>query len=277
MMKGVVENGSGRVVRRVGFNHPAGAKTGTTNDFRDAWFTGYTKQYSTSVWVGFDDNNPMIGPNGKGLTGAHAAAPIWGMFMKRVLKNVEKQDFELPEEVRYEQVNLHNGFFSPDKSEDTLRVALHSGVALPVRPSQIARENIKKRNFNLTGSTRQPQNFSPATGEKFDWAEERTPALTQIKQIKFNSAQLETQIWYVLSLDNASLGQSKQIPTNLLMNFLINTKELATNGETRLNQARQTAIGHLYQSLGSLHKRHGQGSSLKNVMTQSEIVEFNRS
>jgi hypothetical protein len=219
----------------------------------------------------------MIGPNGKGLTGAHAAAPIWGMFMKRVLKNVEKQDFELPEEVRYEQANLHNGFFSPDKSEDTIRVALHSGIALPVRPSRIAQENIKKRNFNLTGSSRQPQNFSPATGEKFDWAEERTPALTQIKQIKFNSAQLETQIWYVLSLDNASPGQSKRTPISLLINFLTNTKELATKKATRLNQARQTAIEHLYSSLGSLHKKNGQGFSLKNVMTQEEITGFNRS
>jgi len=277
MMKGVVEDGSGRVVRRVGFNHPAGAKTGTTNDFRDAWFTGYTRQYSTSVWVGFDDNSPMIGPNGKGLTGAHAAAPIWGMFMKRVLKNVEKQDFELPEEVRYEQVNSHNGFFSPDKSKDTIRVALHSGVALPVRPTRIAQENIKKINFNQTGSLRRPQNFSPPTDGNFDRVEKRSLLFAPIKQVKFNSAQLETQIWYVLNLDNASLGQSKQTPTSLLMNFLINTEELATNGGTRLNQARQTAIEHLYQSLGSLHKKNGQGFSLKNVMTQEEITGFNRS
>jgi hypothetical protein len=219
----------------------------------------------------------MIGPNGKGLTGAHAAAPIWGMFMKQVLRNVEKQDFELPEEVRYEQVNLHNGFFSPDKSKDTIRVALHSGVALPVRPTRIAQENIKKINFNQTGSLRRPQNFSPPTDGNFDRVEKRSLLFAPIKQVKFNSAQLETQIWYVLNLDNASLGQGKQTPTSLLMNFLINTKELATNGETRLNQARQTAIEHLYQSLGSLHKKNGQGFSLKNVMTQEEITGFNRS
>ena len=81
MMVSVVENGSGRVIRRVGFDHPAGGKTGTTNDFKDSWFTGFTQKYSTSVWVGFDDNSPLIGPNGKGLTGAHAAAPIRGMYM----------------------------------------------------------------------------------------------------------------------------------------------------------------------------------------------------
>jgi hypothetical protein len=61
------------------------------------------------------------------------------------------------------------------------------------------------------------------------------------------------------------------------MNFLTNTKELAINWETRLNQARQIAIEHLYQSLGSLYEKSGQGSSLKNVMTQSEMAGFNRS
>jgi membrane peptidoglycan carboxypeptidase len=261
----------------VGFNHPAGAKTGTTNDFRDAWFTGYTRQYSTSVWVGFDDNNPMIGPNGKGLTGAHAAAPIWGMFLKRVLKNVERQDFELPEEVRYEQVNFHNGFFSPDQSKDTIRVALHSGAALPVRPTRIVQENVKKINFNQTGSLRQPQDFALSIDRSFDRVEGRPLAVTPTKQVKFDSAQLETQIWYVLNLDNASLGQGKRTSTSLLMNFLTNTKELATNGENRLNQARKTAIEHIYQSLGSLYEKSGHGPSLKNVMTQSEIIGFNRS
>ncbi len=102
-------------------------------------------------------------------------------------------------------------------------------------------------------------------------------AVIPIKQTKFDSAQLETQIWYVLNINNASLGQSKRIPTSLLMNFLINTKKLATSGETRLNRARKTAIEHLYQFLGSLYEKSGQGSSLKNVMTQSEIAGFNRS
>ena len=43
MMQGVVEGGTGRVLRRMGFRHPAGGKTGTTNDFKDAWFNGFTK------------------------------------------------------------------------------------------------------------------------------------------------------------------------------------------------------------------------------------------
>ena len=54
MMKGVMDNGSGRVIRRMGFKYPAGGKTGTTNDFRDAWFTGFTPDLTTSVWVGYD-------------------------------------------------------------------------------------------------------------------------------------------------------------------------------------------------------------------------------
>ncbi|MCZ6542025.1 MAG: PBP1A family penicillin-binding protein, partial [Nitrospinae bacterium] len=53
MMRGVVEEGTGRVIRRMGFRHPAGGKTGTTNDYKDAWFDGYTKDLSVSVWVGY--------------------------------------------------------------------------------------------------------------------------------------------------------------------------------------------------------------------------------
>ncbi|MZH01958.1 MAG: PBP1A family penicillin-binding protein, partial [Nitrospinae bacterium] len=85
MMQGVMDNGSGRVIRRMGFKHPAAGKTGTTNAFRDAWFTGFTKDLTTSVWVGYDDNESMFRPNKKGVTGAHAAAPIWGLVMEKAL------------------------------------------------------------------------------------------------------------------------------------------------------------------------------------------------
>ena len=63
MMQGVVERGTGRIVRRMGFKHPAAGKTGTTNEFKDAWFNGFTKDISTSVWVGFDNNNSQINEN----------------------------------------------------------------------------------------------------------------------------------------------------------------------------------------------------------------------
>ena len=273
MMKGVVENGSGRVVRRVGFDHPAGGKTGTTNDFRDSWFTGFTKNYSTSVWVGFDDNSPLIGPNGRGLTGAHAAAPIWGRYMKKIHKNIKKKEFELPDDVRYEQVNYHNGFFSPKKSKDTMRVALHSGVVLPLKPAGIVAENMKSVKL---AQTAQPKKLKIQIKSKknINAPKRQIPVVASIPKFTPNQENLDTQVWYMLNLKKASLGQSQRVPTGLLVNFLHNTKELAGEGKHRIKRARENAIDHLYRTMGSLNKQTPNGYSLEKVMTQLEITNF---
>jgi len=73
---------------------PAAAKTGTTNDFRDAWTIGYTPTLVTGVWVGNNDNSPM-----NGLFGSQAAAPIWHGFMIQALKNQAPQTFTIPPDI----------------------------------------------------------------------------------------------------------------------------------------------------------------------------------
>jgi penicillin-binding protein 1A len=83
MLKAVVDQGTGRVIREMGFNLPAAGKTGTTNDYLDAWFTGFTPGLSVCTWVGFDRNRPLRDSRGVGLTGGRAAAPIWAEFMRR--------------------------------------------------------------------------------------------------------------------------------------------------------------------------------------------------
>ncbi|MDA1316532.1 MAG: PBP1A family penicillin-binding protein [bacterium] len=70
---------------------PAGAKTGTTNDFRDAWTIGYTPTLVTGIWVGNNDNTPM-----NGLFGSVAAAPIWHGFMTAALKGTQPREFTRP-------------------------------------------------------------------------------------------------------------------------------------------------------------------------------------
>jgi len=70
---------------------PAGAKTGTTNDFRDAWTIGFTPELVTGVWVGNNDNSPM-----SGLYGSVAAAPIWNGFMIKFLTGKSVTQFEKP-------------------------------------------------------------------------------------------------------------------------------------------------------------------------------------
>lgn len=81
MLEGVVDGGTGSRVRTY-FHLPAAGKTGTTQDYSDAWFIGYTPSLVAGVWVGFDDRRVhFIGADGQG---GRAAAPIWGRFMQYV-------------------------------------------------------------------------------------------------------------------------------------------------------------------------------------------------
>jgi penicillin-binding protein 1B len=77
LLEGVIERGTGRSARQQGFDRPAAGKTGTTNDFGDAWFVGYTPDLLAVVWVGFDHRESLD------LSGGQAALPIWTEFMKR--------------------------------------------------------------------------------------------------------------------------------------------------------------------------------------------------
>jgi len=130
MMRGVVDGGSGRVIRRLGFKHPAGGKTGTSNDFKDGWFNGFTKDYSSSVWVGYDNNNSMIDKNGKGLTGSRAAAPIWAQLMKKVLEGKSPANFPVPQGIRFADVDFRTGFLANSDTSGKLNVAVKEEVVL---------------------------------------------------------------------------------------------------------------------------------------------------
>src|SRR5207302_681010 len=77
--------------RRLGFTLPAAGKTGTTNDFNDAWFVGYTPHLAAGVWVGFDQPHTIV-PNG---FAADIAVPAWATFMKAATKN-DKPEWLLP-------------------------------------------------------------------------------------------------------------------------------------------------------------------------------------
>jgi len=130
MMQGVIDAGTGQVVRRMGFRHPAGGKTGTTNDFKDAWFNAFTKDISASVWVGFDNNNPMKFKSGKGLTGASGAAPIWVHFMQKVLEGKSPIKFPVPDKIKFATVDVQKGYLANEFSLETLQVAVKGDVDL---------------------------------------------------------------------------------------------------------------------------------------------------
>jgi membrane carboxypeptidase/penicillin-binding protein len=75
----------------MGFTRPAAGKTGTTNDYKDAWFVGYTPDLLAVVWVGFDGQSKL------NLSGSEAALPIWTEFMKSATASMPVTDFVAPE------------------------------------------------------------------------------------------------------------------------------------------------------------------------------------
>jgi penicillin-binding protein 1A len=101
MLKGVVERGTGQGARVL--NQPVAAKTGTTNDYSNAWFIGYTPQLATGVWVGYDRPRSL----GRDETGSRVAVPIWTSYMQKVVGKSPKDDFPVPEDIAMAPVDLH--------------------------------------------------------------------------------------------------------------------------------------------------------------------------
>jgi penicillin-binding protein 1A len=110
MLRGVVERGTGQAAKALG--RPVAAKTGTTNDYSNAWFIGFTPKLSTGVWVGYDRPRSL----GKDETGSRVAIPIWMGYMTKVLGDSPREDFPVPERVVLLPVDL-------DPSNECVRVA----------------------------------------------------------------------------------------------------------------------------------------------------------
>jgi len=92
MLRGVIDGGTGYGVRQMGFQLPAAGKTGTTNDYKDAWFIGFTPSLVTGVWVGYDQPQ-TIRRNGYA---AELAVPMWTRFMKVATKGMKPNWIERP-------------------------------------------------------------------------------------------------------------------------------------------------------------------------------------
>jgi penicillin-binding protein 1A len=92
MMADVINAGTANNARRMGFTLPAAGKTGTTNDFNDAWFIGFTPSLVAGVWVGFDQPHTIL-PNG---FAAQVAVPMWTTFMKSATRDDQPEWFSPP-------------------------------------------------------------------------------------------------------------------------------------------------------------------------------------
>jgi penicillin-binding protein 1B len=102
-LQGAVERGTGRGLRGLGYGGPVAAKSGTTNDFRDAWFIAYTPSMAVGVWVGFDDGRSLQ------LPGSRAALPIVARFLKAALGPYGNLDFTIPAGIDVVEVNRDTG------------------------------------------------------------------------------------------------------------------------------------------------------------------------
>lgn len=91
ILRGVILRGTGRAAD---VGRPAAGKTGTTDDYRNAWFVGYTPQLAVAVWVGNDDNSPT-----NRVVGGSVPARLWARFVKRALAGTSPADFPVPEDV----------------------------------------------------------------------------------------------------------------------------------------------------------------------------------
>jgi penicillin-binding protein 1A len=131
MMKAVVDTGSGQRVREHGFTRPCAAKTGTSNNFMDAWFTGFTPALCTSVWIGFDRQARLADKHGVGITGGRGAAPIWARFMRQATADEPERNFPVPEEIRFESVDPDTGCrLNAQNSRSGIVVAVKRGQKL---------------------------------------------------------------------------------------------------------------------------------------------------
>jgi penicillin-binding protein 1A len=122
MMQGVVQRGTGVEAGR-GLNRPIAGKTGTSQDFTDAWFSGFTPSLVTTVWVGFDTPASL----GENQTGGRVAAPIWHEFMATALKNRPVLQFQQPPGVVMATWDTGSG-----KSTDAFKPDQVPGASAPI-------------------------------------------------------------------------------------------------------------------------------------------------
>jgi len=151
MMRDVLTEGTGRVIRRMGFDLPAAGKTGTSDDFRDAWFTGFTPTLSASVWVGYDRNISMRDKNGVGITGGRGAAPIWADFMIKATSGEPPREFTVPPEIRFEMVDPVNGAVAGQGTSSPVQVALRSGEIADAAKQQPVTSKADRSPVQATG------------------------------------------------------------------------------------------------------------------------------
>ncbi|MBN1552368.1 PBP1A family penicillin-binding protein, partial [bacterium] len=143
LLQAVVNEGTGyraRILQR-----PVGGKTGTTNQFHDAWFIGFVPQVATGTWVGADVLETIY-PR---ATGASAALPIWLEYMEGILDNYEIVDFQVPKGIVFADVCGESGLLATPNCTSTIKEAFREGTE-PLVFCDLHRDSTRKTRTNIT-------------------------------------------------------------------------------------------------------------------------------
>ncbi|MBN2754195.1 MAG: PBP1A family penicillin-binding protein [Candidatus Goldbacteria bacterium] len=107
MMENVIDRGTGASIRRLGFTGPAAGKTGTTNEFTDTWFIGFTPRMVLAIWIGCDTKENL----GKQMTGGYACAPLWAEIMLKAYGSSDAE-FPVPNNIVFKKICVKSGMLA---------------------------------------------------------------------------------------------------------------------------------------------------------------------
>ncbi|BDU73256.1 transglycosylase domain-containing protein [Mesoterricola silvestris] len=138
MLGDVLTYGTAKSLQPFSREHPCAGKTGTTDNYQDAWFVGYTPNLITGVWVGYDRPRSL----GRGFTGGAVAAPIWARFMEKALEPRPVLDFPRPEDIVTATIDPATGLLAtpacPRKAEELYLPGTEPDQPCPLHPPQEA-------------------------------------------------------------------------------------------------------------------------------------------
>jgi len=140
MLRDVVERGTGAGARALGVRGVVGGKTGTTDDYRDAWFVGFSRSVVVGVWVGLDQPSPI----GREAYGARVALPIWADFMKRTARDLPTSEFPVPNGITREDL-CNVSYLRPVQDCPTYTEYFKEGDKVPSALCPLHRGTLKQR------------------------------------------------------------------------------------------------------------------------------------
>lgn len=137
ILEDVIQRGTGRKARVL--KRALAGKTGTTNNFTDAWFVGFAPNIATGVWVGFDDRRSL----GDRESGARAALPIWIAFMKKALETYPSKSFEIPENIVFTKIDPSTGLLASKWTDNPVIEIFAKGT----EPTEYYKPRARATNF----------------------------------------------------------------------------------------------------------------------------------